>query len=600
MNEYQYYPTPKSLAYKAFSKFTDTNIKYLLEPSAGRGNSIELLKDFISEETSEILSSKFYSNGLNIRPTFTTDVLEINQDNIPFLKEKDNVEIVGYDFLQFNGSPIYSHIFMNPPFANGVKHVLHAWDILFSGEMVAIVNAETIRNAFSNERQLLIKIIEDNNGTVEFVTDAFQSDDTEVKAVVEVAIIHLVKKQDIKTSYITGLKKEKEDKYKIENPYENEVAIAGTDNMNKFKNLVIAFECATEAAKESIIASIKFEHYDKQLASSHNQMAKTYNEDVDFQSRYNKIYNSLKRSAWNAVVHSTDILNRQSVQGQKRIKSEMDNITKLEFTMDNIMGFLGGMINSAPQIQIEMCCDVFDRISKYHSDNRTYYMGWKSNDIHRTMAFKIKDSRFILPVKTGFIGNELDYSSSQILADFDKVMCLLDGKNYDANDPELSVNTKLVQGKRVPSRYFDLRFYMGVGTVHFYCKRPDLIQRLNRIVGKYRNWLPMDDSHATKGFNEQYEASDSITANMRKKTEKKHQTWNDPKEHDLGSDYATSRDKAVELYGSKLEEAMIESGIVYDWLLAGSSTVDTNAQDISNTELPLMDNLDGILKIGKD
>ena len=98
---------------------------------------------------------------------------------------------------------------MNPPFANGVKHVLHAWDILFSGEMVAIVNAETIRNAFSNERQLLIKIIEDNNGTVEFVTDAFQSDDTEVKAVVEVAIIHLVKKQDIKTSYITGLKKEK-------------------------------------------------------------------------------------------------------------------------------------------------------------------------------------------------------------------------------------------------------------------------------------------------------------------------------------------------------------------------------------------------------
>lgn len=31
---------------------------------------------------------------------------------------------------------------MTPPFASGVEHVLKAWNLLYDGELVAILNAE--------------------------------------------------------------------------------------------------------------------------------------------------------------------------------------------------------------------------------------------------------------------------------------------------------------------------------------------------------------------------------------------------------------------------------------------------------------------------
>lgn len=69
---------------------------------------------------------------------------------------------------------------MNPPFNQGCKHVLHAWDILFDGEIVAILNAETVKNPFSAERRLLAQLIEDH-GSVEYIKDAFMDPDTQRK-----------------------------------------------------------------------------------------------------------------------------------------------------------------------------------------------------------------------------------------------------------------------------------------------------------------------------------------------------------------------------------------------------------------------------------
>jgi len=56
------------------------------------------------------------------------------------------VAVVGHDFLEFKMGAIYSHIIMNPPFSQGAAHVLHAWHILYDGEIVALLNAETVRN----------------------------------------------------------------------------------------------------------------------------------------------------------------------------------------------------------------------------------------------------------------------------------------------------------------------------------------------------------------------------------------------------------------------------------------------------------------------
>jgi hypothetical protein len=86
-------------------------------------------------------------------------------------------------------------------------------------------------------------------------------------------------------------------------------------------------------------------------------------------------------------------------------------------------------VESQGKIQIDMACDVFDLITKYHTDNTVFYKGWKSNDKHRTCGMQVKTTRFILPGhQTESWQSNVSWGSEQLLLDFDKVFAMLDGK----------------------------------------------------------------------------------------------------------------------------------------------------------------------------
>jgi tRNA1(Val) A37 N6-methylase TrmN6 len=101
MIDNQFYPTPPHLVEIAWGKFKTRNVTALLEPSAGRANLLER------------------SRGHNNHAVNITDCIESMADNIAVLKQK-NFRVVDTDFLNFRTSKLYSHIIMNPPFANGV------------------------------------------------------------------------------------------------------------------------------------------------------------------------------------------------------------------------------------------------------------------------------------------------------------------------------------------------------------------------------------------------------------------------------------------------------------------------------------------------
>ncbi|WP_163120537.1 DUF4942 domain-containing protein, partial [Acinetobacter pittii] len=69
----------------------------------------------------------------------------------------------------------------------------------------------------------------------------------------------------------------------------------------------------------------------------------------------------------------------------------------LDFSASNVYSFLIGLIDARGDMLVQMACEVFDEITRYHSENRVYYEGWKSNDRHRTAGWRIKHTRFILP-----------------------------------------------------------------------------------------------------------------------------------------------------------------------------------------------------------
>lgn len=113
-----YFPTPKTIVQKMIEAAEIEQGQKVLEPSAGKGNIADLLKD----------------SGTS------PEVIEVNTTLRDLLKAKGH-NVVGTDFLQHTGE--YDRIVMNPPFEQGqdIDHVRHAYDLLKpGGRLVAIMS----------------------------------------------------------------------------------------------------------------------------------------------------------------------------------------------------------------------------------------------------------------------------------------------------------------------------------------------------------------------------------------------------------------------------------------------------------------------------
>ncbi|MHB8409556.1 MAG: DUF4942 domain-containing protein [Acidiferrobacterales bacterium] len=524
MEKLQFYPTPPNLARKAWGKFKNRHFVRVLEPSAGNGD-LAAQAPWDRESRGEAV----------------IDCCEIDITRHPALKAA-GINVVGVDCLDMRDGAIYSHIVMNPPFAEGAKHTLKAWDILWDGEIVAILNAETVRNPFSKERQMLARLIE-RHGSVEYIQDAFMDPDTQRKTEVDIALVHLRKEAnlrvDIMGSILDTLKTDSMTASGLAGGYEKaqNLAVPATT----IENAVTAFNAAVQAAREAVFADARQEYYKNLLGSTMEQRhgkapdEKGFDSSREFVMReLQKRYDDLKNRAWAGILHSSQVLDKLSSAAQRRVESDFETIKGLAFTAANIYGFLVGVADSQGEIQIGMACDVFDLFTKYHSDNTLFYRGWKSNDRHRTCGMRLKTTRFILPGhKTESYSRSMNWNAMQLLRDIDKVFAMLDGKAapeiglldiFGANFDELRA------GERVGASYFDVRYYPGVGTIHFFPTRKDLVDRLNRLVGRHRQWLPPEGERVSEAFWLQYETAEQFDKEVRAEINKtaNKSCWDDP------------------------------------------------------------------------
>lgn len=514
MNDFQFYPTPRWLAKKAWAKFTDQNFRRPLDSSAGDG----------------VLGDAMPRSDYGLRRGSIIDCIELDASKHPILREK-GMRVVGLDFLNFEGGSVYTHVILNPPFAEGAKHVLKAWSMLWEGEVVAIINAQTLRNPFSAERQRLVALLRDH-GEVEYIADAFKGVDVVRQAHVEVALIHLVKPAECAEDWIgpviatMAIDRTEEVDYHLP----GELALP-----NSFvSNQVRAFRVAVKAMREAIRMEAVALHYAVRIGRTMDDLANRRGEEAPpgskVRERLEKEYSELKDRAWASVLRSTETLSKLSAKVQKQAESQFAEIQTLEFNESNVYGFLLGLVQSQPEMQLDMACDVFDQITKYHSDNTVYYMGWKSNDRHRTCGMRVKTTRFIIPGNKTW-GGSLDWDSVRMLADFDKVFALLDGKSA----PEISLVSlfepsqggkdpnsfsRLKRGERLSSTYFDIRYYKGIGSLHFFPRNKDVIDRLNRVVGRRRGWLPPPSEKVSEAFWLQFDKAEKFDRELREEASK--------------------------------------------------------------------------------
>jgi len=515
--DFQFYPTPKALARRAASKFKEP-IRRLLEPSAGNG---DLIKALFGDD--DPLKNRISVAGVRERRDrerggcYQVDCVEIDLSKHQLLREQ-GCGIVGHDFLAYNGAAIYSHILMNPPFAQGTEHVLHAWSLLYDGELVAILNAETVRNPYTRERQLLARIIEQHSSSEpEFVREAFSGSDAERKTDVEIVVIHLRKIGNFDHEFIKTLKRDDFEGSMGDSP-PSTLALPGQSVANQ----VIAFNMAVQALRESVVAQVRESYYagllGESLAEMNAESGTEHSRVTSTGDQFNRGYLSLKERAWTSILRSTDVTSRLSSGAQNRLEADFVAICQLEFTAQNVYAFLSGLIEQQGAIQIDMLCDVFDLFSTYYDDNRVYYQGWKSNSKHRTHGMALKTTRIVLPAnrRDWYDGwaQSLSWEDSGRFADIDKAFALLDGKSHESafglNGLFARSFADLKQGERLSCDYFDVRFYPGAGTFHLFPRRKDLVDRLNRLVGKQRQWLPPEDSSASKSFWAQFSDAEKI------------------------------------------------------------------------------------------
>jgi hypothetical protein len=179
--------------------------------------------------------------------------------------------------------------------------------------------------------------------------------------------------------------------------------------------------------------------------------------------------------------------------------------------------------------------------------------------------------RFVIPgSRAESWRRSLDHDVERMLSDFDKVFAMLDGKRT----PEVSLEwvfrhhfDELKRGERVSASYFDVRYYPGIGTIHFFPRSKELIDKLNRLVGRHRQWLPQEDDQAPEGFWEQHRRADKFDAEVRKEFARADdKRWWRGLSALFGHDQE-SKDLASELLDGAISVVLERHGIDSDWTL---------------------------------
>ena len=473
-----FYPTPSGLIIDMLSKVDWKEANYILEPSAGSGSIINQLKD-----------SRNGYRRLNIH------AIE-KDDNLRNMLIGAGEKVVGTDFLTYAGLIQFDTIIMNPPFSNGDAHLLKAIDILYSGQIVCLLNAETIKNPYTNQRRDLVRKLDELGAEIEYIQDAFLNAERETS--VEIALVTI----------------------KIERSMEDNILNGANDRAKEFVHEDIDHEIKDVAQRDSIEAivddynfrvNLGIELIHKHFINSkyvgsyfHLGVNGTEGENSGtIQIKTNQFLAKIRHHYWEKVLSLPALEKRLTVNKRKEFRETIKNHSDLEFTVANVRAFFENLMGSYEDTLIDAIETLFDSMTfKYafddsiHCKNVHYYNGWKTND-----AFKV-NKKVILP-RIGIDPYDYDkrrirlrYETPGELDDIDKVMNYFDGKTDYVRISKVAgeVNQTPELLTILESEYFKIRFYKK-GTTHLTFKSEDIRRRFNIQVGKKKGWLPQDYGH---------------------------------------------------------------------------------------------------------
>lgn len=454
-----FYPTPTKLIDKMLSKISDIREhKNILDPSVWKWDIIKYLKE----------KYKYWYWSLS----YYGIEIEYNLRELA----KEYCSIIWFDFLEYKSFNSFDLILANFPFSNWDKHFLKAWDILDRWEMVCILNAETIKNPYSETRKLILKIIEDNKWTIEYLQDEFI--EAERKTKVEIALIH-IKKEYSKMDWIF-------DWFDTEyiNMYtdlwwdikETEILVWN----NKIDHLVRCCEIIKKEYMQKYISDKRFYYYVNKMVKWNN--INFYWENFPkWVENINAWIFEINQQFWRQFFHDTEIRNKTTTKVFEDFMREY-NDSKLDFNHKNIQTVIDIIMYKMWDIQQENINTVFDIFTKYYPENREHVEWWAHNSAW--MIWKMVILPYMVELDWDWDIKGINYNSREKCRDIDKVFCNLTGKDFE--------NIKRLEDVKISwndTEFFQVKMYKK-WTLHLTFKDKEIVKRFNLEVCKWKNWIP--------------------------------------------------------------------------------------------------------------
>lgn len=479
-----FYPTPPSLINRMLRKIEGHPGK-VLEPSAGKGDIVEALK--------ERFTNRYGHNGPEVLTMETDPELQA------CLRGK-GIKMLDSDFLAYTGPDKFDLIIANPPFDDGDRHLLKALDIMYRGQIVFLLNAETIRNPYSNTRKVLAQRLEELNASVEFIQDAFV--DAERQTLVEVALVYVKIERKVEDDLFAGADDWSPDA-KEEFKEKNEISTGKT-----IAELVAEYNEIIQAGADTITSY--YRNYRKigkylKLNDHDNKMRSYSTEDLTtmMQGDLNDMLRTVRTAFWRRTLDLKEVKTRLTTKKQAEFEEGLKLHQNMDFTEANIRQFVLNLIAGYEGTIADAVVDLFDMFTVRHCYERGEYEkniwmfnGWKTNK-----AFKVQ-KRIVVPIGyrgswdgpfTNYKGEwALNHDAARKLRDIDVVMNSLDGGGeFVSMSQALTEAFALGISSGIESTYFRITAHKK-GTAHLTFKDENILRRFNVIACKSKNWLPGD------------------------------------------------------------------------------------------------------------
>lgn len=478
-----FYPTPPDLAEEMVRQLNLNHVSSVLEPSAGKGDLVDAL--FRRDK------AVHYD-----RTTLDVDCIEINADLRLILKGK-GYRVVHDDFLTFDTFKRYDVIIMNPPFRDGERHLMKALDLLKDGgQIVCLLNAETLRNLCTPVRRELRQRLEQIDAKITYYKDRFAN--AQRKTDVSVAMVYAKRReQPGRSDFYDRMEKADEE----QNGGVRVEELAPDDFIERITR---QFKIEVSSGAELIRQYEALKPYMLTEIIPEGQKPNSLSQPILQLSVGDKKYdvlNSYVRSTrykyWSAFLNNREFVGKLTSDMQKQWQQRVDDLSSYDFTPFNIQTVMVEMNAQIYQGVEDSIMKIFEQLTAEHAwypecaKNIHYFNGWAHNKAHKI------NGKVIIPSYGVFSDWKWDRDTFRVreaydhLADIERCFNYLDG--HTTADIDLFKTLQIANDagvtKNIPCKFFEVTFYKK-GTTHIKFTNPRLLDKFNIYCSRKRGWLP--------------------------------------------------------------------------------------------------------------